>query len=160
MPSMGKKQRERARKARGLNIVGHVAVGLFVVVVIYAVATGGGVRRREASAAATATTAGEGPNNCPQRGGQPYEYDEPTDCFFDPDHQHWHKGRPPIGPQAAVDTGAAPRMPCPTRAGEPNEYDDATDCYFDAGHGHWHYGKPPGQGGVTVTPLSVDPDAP
>ena len=33
----------------------------------------------------------------PDRPGQPWEYDERLDAYYDPrpGHEHWHEGRPP-----------------------------------------------------------------
>ena len=59
---------------------------------------------------------------------EPWQYDPVADKHYNPEHGHWHLGKPP---------SIRGREP------EPWEYDPATDKFWHPGHQHWHDGKPP-----------------
>jgi hypothetical protein len=59
---------------------------------------------------------------------EPWQYDPVADKHYNPEHGHWHPGKPP---------SIRGREP------EPWEYDPATNKYWHPGHKHWHDGPPP-----------------
>lgn len=75
----------------------------------------------------------------------PWQYDIATDRHYDPNHVHWHSGRPPNDPANAVSVSGS-QVPAPPNITNPQpwQYESTTDRHFDPNHGHWHSGSPPG----------------
>ncbi len=74
----------------------------------------------------------------------PWEYNAATNQHWDPNHGHWHSGRPPAdkvtGPAPATGT-TAPTTPATTPKAW--EYNPDTNQHWDPNHGHWHSGPAP-----------------
>ena len=100
-PKQGMTKRERQRI---VNWVMYGITALIAVAMLYSVvvmrtprATSQQTRQIEQQQATQATAASAPAAPCPVRSGQDWEYDLPTNCYFDPSpgHGHWHPGRPP-----------------------------------------------------------------
>ncbi len=88
---------------------------------------------------------------------QPWQYDAASNQHWDPSHQHWHEGRPPVSAApvaparppapAAPAKPAAPPAPA-ARTGttpKPWQHDIINNRHWDPAHQHWHGGPPPPQ---------------
>ncbi len=101
-----------------INMIGMVAIGVVLGAVLYATlfkrppAPVAAPAPPPATAATSATPAQPPPQGpCPTRTGEPWEFDAPTNCHYDPAHAHWHQGPPPSDPaeRARLMSGGAPQ---------------------------------------------------
>ena len=116
-PQVGMTKRERLRV---INIVMYSLTGVFAVAILYSVVVKRTPRMsrqtaRQADAQASPAAAASAPATCPTRAAEDWEYDSPTNCYFDPSpgHGHWHSGQPPDAAERAK--RMAPPAPAPVR---------------------------------------------
>lgn len=115
-----KKQAKAERKEERrkiLNTVGMAVMLILLGLTIYAVVFRGAQRPSAARTQAidrAHSMDGRSQTECPTRAADPWEYDEATDCHYDPGHGHWHLGRPP----SPRDRGASP-LPAPAATPPP-----------------------------------------
>ncbi len=74
-----------------------------------------------------------------------WQYDVATHRHYDPNHGHWHSGRPPNDPDQTVTPPLGTAVSAPPNIPNPLawQYDIATDRHYDPNHAHWHSGSPP-----------------
>ena len=82
---------------------------------------------------------------------KPYEYNPATNQYWDPGHNHWHNGKPPLPESQKVANTVPPVIP-DTTTRQPYEYDSVKNQYWDPEHKHWHNGQPPNQ--TLIPPIS------
>jgi len=75
---------------------------------------------------------------------KPYEYNPTTNQYWEPNHNHWHNGKPPSPDSQKVVNTVSP-VTADTTTHKPYEYDPVKNQYWDPNHKHWHPGKPPNQ---------------
>lgn len=75
----------------------------------------------------------------------PWQYDAATHRHYDPNHAHWHSGRPSTDPDQTVRQPSGTEVSAPPNIFNPLawQYDTATDRHYDPNHAHWHSGLPP-----------------
>lgn len=155
-PAMSKKHSSQTRERKKVSPVRLAVVGTLVVV---AAGTAIALTRqidedpppRTAAEMPTVGTTGTGTSGMsgevPAPPGitnpMPWQYDAATDRHYDPNHMHWHAGRPPAPGSRVASSGdqvpAPPGITNPT----PWQFDATTNRHFDPNHGHWHSGPPP-----------------
>jgi len=117
-PKEGMTKRERLRI---VNTVMYVITGVLAVAILYSVVVKRTPRpsrqqsRQATTTQATPAGASAPAATCPTRAAEDWEYDSPTNCYFDPSpgHGHWHSGRPPDAAERAK--RMVPPAPPPVR---------------------------------------------
>ena len=72
----------------------------------------------------------------------PYQYDAVTNRYYDPNHEHWHAGAPPLAGGGSTTPTEVPAPPGITNP-PPYQYHAATDRPMAPTHAHRHSGPPP-----------------